>query len=308
MGLNKLMLKALKAISYPDIDIKRNYKLERQFVNITHYHYLKGFYKTWEHKITVGDHCVPVRIFSPSREIKVAPILIFFHGGGWVTGNIDSYDRVCTNMARLTNHIVVSVDYQLAPEYKFPSAVNDCYAVAKEIFTNTDLFGISSDDITLIGDSAGGNLASVVSLKARDTGDFMPKRQVLIYPATYNDHTENSPFESIRTNGTDYFLTSKRVQDYIELYKGSDDDLQNPYLAPLLSKDLSNQPKTLVITAEYDPLRDEGEEFGKQLIEAGNNVKVYRMKDALHGFFSMPPNFSQVKEAYELINLFIDEK
>ena len=111
-------------------------------------------------------------------------MLLFFHGGGWVTGNIDSYDKVCTNMARLTRHIVVSVDYQLAPEYKFPAAPEDCYLVARELFLHSDLFGITPDQITLIGDSAGGNLAAVVSLMARDRGEFLPERRILLYPAT----------------------------------------------------------------------------------------------------------------------------
>lgn len=305
MAFNKLMLAALKAISYPDIDVKRNYKLERQFINIAHYHYLKGFYTSWDHKVSCEGHDIPVRIFAPDRKGHF-PVLLFFHGGGWVTGNINSYDRVCTNLAKYTNHTVISVDYRLAPEHKFPAGLHDCYAVAREIFLNSALLEVSTDEITLIGDSAGGNLAAAVSLMAHDRGEFAPKRQILIYPATYYDHTETSPFTSIQTNGTDYFLTAKKIQDYMTLYKSSDEDLKNPYLAPLLAKDLSGQPKTLVVTAEYDPLRDEGEEYGKQLIEQGNTVQIYRVLDALHGFFSLPPNFAQVKEVYGLINQFIE--
>ena len=119
MAINKFVMAALKALSYPDIDIKRNYKWGRQVTNVTHYHYLKPFYKTWDHKVPCGDHDVPVRIFSPPGEGHHS-LLLFFHGGGWVLGNIDSYDKVCANMARLTNRLVVSVDYRLAPEHKFP--------------------------------------------------------------------------------------------------------------------------------------------------------------------------------------------
>ena len=258
MAINKFVMAALKALSYPDIDIKRNYKWGRQVTNVTHYHYLKPFYKTWDHKVPCGDHDVPVRIFSPPGEGHHS-LLLFFHGGGWVLGNIDSYDKVCANMARLTNRLVVSVDYRLAPEHKFPAAPEDCYAVTREIYLNTGLLETSAEDITLIGDSAGANLAAVVSLMARDRGEFLPKKQILIYPATYNDHTERSFFDSVRENGTDYLLTSKRICDYMDLYMSCPEDLRNPYYAPLLAKSLADQPDTQVITAENDPLRDEGQ-------------------------------------------------
>ena len=211
-------------------------------------------------------------------------------------------------MARLTRHIVVSVDYRLAPEHRFPAAPEDCYLAAREIFSQCHLFGITPDDITLIGDSAGGNLAAVVSLMARDRGEFMPRQQILLYPATNNDHTENSPFESVRTNGTDYLLTSKRMVDYMKLYRSGDDDLQNPYYAPLVSKDLSRQPRTLIITAEYDPLRDEGEAYGIKLAQAGNDVEIHRIHDALHGFMSLSPGFKPVKKTYQYINAFLSGK
>ncbi|WP_420885263.1 alpha/beta hydrolase [Candidatus Soleaferrea massiliensis] len=305
--MNKMMRAALKALSYPDIDMKKNYRIVRQFVNITHSHILKPFgYKTWEHRIPNGDHDIPVRIFTPPHG-EHAPILLFFHGGGWVTGNIGSYDKVCTNMARLTQHRVVSVDYRLAPEYRFPAGLEDCYRVALEIFRDNSLLGVDSKDITLIGDSAGANLAAAVSLMARDRGEFLPQRQILIYPATHFDHTESSPFESVRENGTDYLLTAKRICDYMDLYRSVDADLSNPYFAPLMASDLSNQPRTLLVTAQYDPLRDEGEAYGMKLRKAGNAVEMHRVRDALHGFFSLPPSFAPVRECYEWINEFLKE-
>lgn len=308
MAINPFMRAALKALSYPEIlDKKNGYRLQRAAVNASHPHVLRPFYKIWDHHILASDHEVPVRVFSPEVE-GVFPMLLFFHGGGWVTGNIDSYDKVCTNMARLTRHIVVSVDYRLAPEHRFPAAPEDCYLAAREIFSQCHLFGITPDDITLIGDSAGGNLAAVVSLMARDRGEFMPRQQILLYPATNNDHTENSPFESVRTNGTDYLLTSKRMVDYMKLYRSGDDDLQNPYYAPLVSKDLSRQPRTLIITAEYDPLRDEGEAYGIKLAQAGNDVEIHRIHDALHGFMSLSPGFKPVKKTYQYINAFLSGK
>ena len=156
-------------------------------------------------------------------------------------------------MAEATGHLVVSVDYRLAPEHRFPQGLEDCYAVAREVCLDASLFGVSARRITLIGDSAGGNLAAAVSLMARDRGEFLPARQILIYPATWNDHTPASPFRSVTENGTDYLLTSRRICDYMELYRGSAADLQNPYFAPLLAEDFTGLPETLVVTAQYDP-------------------------------------------------------
>ena len=307
MAINKAMRLALKALSYTDIDIKKNYKLHRQLKNAAH-PYIKPLYRMWDHKITSSDHEIPVRIFMPKEQVTENKVLIFFHGGGFVTGNIDSYSAVCSNMAKQTGHIVISVDYRLAPEHPFPAAPEDCYTVAREIFLDAALFDVKEEDITLIGDSAGGNLAAVVALMARDRGEFIPSRQILLYPSTAGDHCETSPYQSIHDNGTDYLLTSKRICEYIDLYKSCDEDLHNPYLAPILSKDLSKQPSTLIITAEYDPLRDEAEAYGKRLYEFGNQVKVFRMKDALHGFISLPKHFVHVKRSYELINRFLERK
>jgi acetyl esterase/lipase len=305
MAINKAMRLALKALSYQEMDVKKNYRLKRQLTNAVH-PYIRPLYQMWDHKVSIGSHEIPVRIFfSPEEEVR--RILIFFHGGGWVTGNIDSYTAVCSNMAKQTRRVVISVDYRLAPEFKFPAALEDCYAVTREIFTDATLFDVRQEDIALIGDSAGGNLAAAVSLMARDKGEFLPSSQILLYPSTGSDHGENSPYASVIENGTDYLLTAKRINDYMDLYKSCEEDLQNPYLAPVLSKDLSRQPRTLIITAQYDPLRDEGELYGKRLYEFGNQVEVYRMKDALHGFITLPKRFVHVKRSYELINRFLNK-
>jgi acetyl esterase/lipase len=279
LAINKAMKMALKALSFPELDLKKTYKLQRQLTNAAH-PYIRPLYKIWDHQIAGMDHDIPVRIFLPKQKETLNKVLIFFHGGGFVIGNIDSYSATCSNMANQTGHIVVSVDYRLAPEYPFPAAPEDCYAVTREIFMDADLFDVKPEDITLIGDSAGGNLAAVVSLMARDRGEFLPARQILLYPSTWNDHSETSPFPSVLENGTDYLLTSKKICEYMDLYVSRKEDLESPYLAPLLEKDLSGQPRTLIITAQYDPLRDEGEAYGRRLHENGNMVEVYRMKDA----------------------------
>jgi len=307
MAINKAMLAALKALSYPELDIKKTYKLERELTNLTSKRIIRpGLYKIWDHKVPQTDHEIPIRIFTPSEDTQNRPVLIFIHGGGWVTGNIDSYTGVCTDMAHLTQCIVASIDYVLAPEHRFPEGLEDCYAAVREIFQENSLFHVNREDIVIIGDSAGGNLTAAVSLMAKERKEFTPRRQILIYPAVNNDHSEASPYPSIRENGTGYLLTSKRIRDYMELYRSKPEDTWNPYYAPLLAKDLKGQPKTLVITAEYCPLRDEGEAYGQRLGEAGNEVEIHRMPDVLHGYFSLPARFEPVKKTYEIINQFLE--
>jgi len=305
MAINKATRAALAALSYPELDIKKTYLMQRELQKLAAWRLKKPqLYRVWEHAVLRDGYSVPVRIFTPSEETSY-PVLIFFHGGGWVTGNIDSYDSVCADMAALTGRTVVSVDYRLAPEHRFPAGLEDCYAVARYVFLHNELLGVRPEEIALIGDSAGGNLAAAVSLMARDRGEFLPARQILIYPAVGNDHTESSPFPSIRENGTGYLLTAKRVRDYLALYRASEDDLKNPYFAPLLAEDLSRQPDTLIVTAEYCPLRDEGEAYGERLRAAGNRAETVRMPDALHGYFSLPARFELVKKTYKVINAFL---
>ncbi len=285
-------------------ETEKTYPAERLAGKVIHRHVFRPFYKIWDHAVFAEDHSVPVRVFSPRREGNF-PVLIFFHGGGWVTGDIDTYDKICTQMAEITCHVVVSVDYRLAPEFPFPAGLMDCYAVCEEIFKRPELFGIEREDITLIGDSAGGNLAAAVSLLARDRGDFYPKKQILLYPATYPRHTDKSPFRSVREYGTGLLLTNKRVENYMKLYASCKADFSNPYFAPLLSEDFANQPATLILTAEKDLLRDEGEAYGEKLREAGNVVSICRIEDAIHGFLALPPKLMPLKRAYEYINSFL---
>ena len=307
MAINKAMRAALNILSYPDIDVKKTYMVEREMQKLLSRR-LKNpsLYSVWDHPVPSGAYHVPIRLFRPSG-ISRAALLLFFHGGGWVTGTVDSYDGVCADMAAMTGCTVASVDYRLAPEHRFPAAPEDCYAAAREVFRCAGTLGVRPEDIVLIGDSAGGNLAAAVSLMARDRGEFRPRRQILIYPALGSDHSENSPYPSVRENGTGYLLTSKRVRDYMALYRSSDEDLTNPYFAPLHAPSLADQPDTLLITAEYCPLRDEGEDYGQRLRDEGAYVEAYRIPDALHGYFSLPVRFSQVKETYKIINCFLEK-
>lgn len=309
MAINKTMRKILKALSYGGIEVEAS----RHLADLKAIDPLRIFHKTIDYKIYNGDYDVPVRIYFPQEPFDGAhaatdklPVLLFFHGGGWVTESIDNYDRVCARMAQDTNHIVVSVGYRLAPEHRFPIGLEDCYAVAKALYTNEFILNVSPERITLIGDSAGGNLTAALSQMARDRGEFIAKRQVLIYPATNNDYSKDSKFASVHENGEDYLLTAGKMQDYLALYQNAPEDLENPYFAPILAENLENQPRTLILTAEFDPLRDEGEAYGERLKEAGNQVEMHRIKDALHGFFALGIKYYHVQESFEYIRAFLE--
>ena len=215
MAINKAMRKVLKALSFDGIEVEAS----RHLANLKALDPMRIFHKTIDYKIYNGTHEIPVRIYLPGEEIEHKyPVLLFFHGGGWVTESIDNYERICARMASATNHIVVSVEYRLAPEYPFPTGLEDCYAAAKAVYTNKFILNVHPDDITIIGDSAGGNLAAAVSLLAKERGEFMPRQQILIYPAVNNDYTETSRFPSVHENGKDFLLTAGKMQDYIDLY------------------------------------------------------------------------------------------
>lgn len=295
-----------KLLSPNDIDTKKYYRLERNMVNLTNISLLNIDRFAINDKIAVPEgHEVPVRIFFPRKKMG-KKLLIFFHGGGWVTGSLFSYEKVCTHMANITHSVVISVDYRLAPEHKFPAAPMDCFEVSKILQQSAKKIGLSPNEVVLIGDSAGGNLAAVVSLMARDQDIKIATAQILLYPATDSDHSETSPYPSVHENGTDYILTNTRVDGFMELYRRDENDMQDPYFAPMHTKNFADQPNTLIITSEFDPLRDEGMTYGEKLREAGNYVETYEIPDALHGYMTKGLlTAHQVSKTYEYINAFL---
>lgn len=311
MAIKKPWRLIFKALSNPKYNVNESFQLHRKIITASR-PYFKPFYNMLDRKVKTGNVSVPIRIFKPKlkSEDKPLDIIMFFHGGGWVTGNVDNYTSICGNMANQTNCVVVSVEYRLAPEYPFPEGLEDCYNVTKRIAATIKAANKSSKKRRLIlsGDSAGGNLAAVVSLIARKTSDFTPDMQILFYPSCYNDYSEKSPFESVRLYGEDYVLTSKRIREYMELYVVDEKDLNSPLVAPLLAKDLTRQPDTLIITAEFDPLRDEAEEYGLRLEAAGNTVLVHRIEGALHGFLSLPKGSRIMEKVYDKVNEFLEDK
>ena len=310
--ISKTMQTILHALSYGNIEVEAS----RRLADIKKLDAMRIFVKKLDTKVYNGAYEVPVRLYFPSEEAMSGepvdgekyPVLLFFHGGGWVTESVENYDRVCSRMAQSTGHIVMSVEYRLAPEYHFPGPLEDCYAAAKALYTGRLILPADPDRITIIGDSAGGNLAAAICLLARERGEFMPRKQILIYPALNNCYTEESPYRSVQENGEGYLLTAVKMEDYLRLYESSPDDRQNPYFAPILEKDLSHMPDTLILTAEFDPLRDEGEAYGKRLEEAGNYVEVHRIPEALHGYFALGIRFLHVQESFEIMNKFLEKE
>lgn len=306
MAINKYMMAALRAISYAEPDIKSKYQKSRKIRDwINPPRGVGELYSVWDDDVILEGHSIPIRIFEPKIQLGDERIL-FFHGGGWVLGNINNYTRTCAMLAKAVGRQVLSVDYRLAPEFPFPSGLLDCYEVARTLHKQKVDMCDNSRDILLMGDSAGANIAAAVSLLARDRGEFNIGKQILIYPSTYNYHDEISPFPSIQEKGEDYLLTSRRICDYIDLYIRQEKDFFSPYFAPLLAEDLFNQPETLLITAEHDPLRDEGEAYGDKLREYGNEVRTIRMENALHGYFNLPIRFVHVKNTLDAIKDFLE--
>ena len=306
--MNEAAKKILSRLSTGGIELENS----RKFADLKAIDPLKIFRHTVDYKIDNYGYEIPARIYYPSSKamdenMEDMGVLLFFHGGGWVTESVENYNKACARLAQATNQLVISVDYRLAPEYPFPIGLEDCYTVAREVFRTGLALGIDSNKITLIGDSAGGNLVSAVSLLAKKRKDFSVKRQILIYPVENNDYSENSPYESVHTNGEGYLLTAKKMQDYVKMYIQNEEDMNNPYFAPLLCEDVSGQPDTLVITAEYDPLRDEGEAYADKLKRAGNEVVHKRISGAMHGYFALGITSRYLTETLQAIKEFLGQ-
>jgi acetyl esterase len=237
---------------------------------------------------------IPVRIYTPTGSGPF-PALVFFHGGGWVICDLETHDNLCRDLCNAAGCVVISVDYRLAPEHKFPAAPEDCYAATQWVAENAAEINAITGKIAIGGDSAGGNLTAVVAQMARDQGGPRLALQLLIYPAT--DFTFDGP--SIHENGQDYFLTVDDMNWFMNHYLNSDADKKNPLASPLQSANLRGLPPALVITGEYDPLRDEGEAYGKRLKEAGVPVTISRYNGVIHGFLSLEPLTDKGKQARE---------
>jgi acetyl esterase len=227
---------------------------------------------------------IPVRLYRPpgSRETDRLPLLVYFHGGGWVIGDLDTHDVLCRELAQHAGCAVASVDYRLAPEHRFPAAVDDAVAATRWLRAQAASLMLDPARIAVGGDSAGGNLAAVVALAARDAGDPPLSFQLLIYPAT----DMRCVAESHRTNGQGYLLTSDTI-GYFRSHYIDAPQYGDWRASPLLRDDLSRLPPAFVLTAGYDPLRDEGLAYADRLTAAGNVVTQVCFERQIHGFITM---------------------
>ena len=238
----------------------------------------------------VDDRFVPgpaqpiaVRIYRPVLADNL-PVLMYFHGGGFVICNLDSHDRECRRLAKASGCVVVSVDYRLAPEHPFPAAGEDAYAATRYVAEHGPEFNVDTNRIAVAGDSAGGNLATVVCLMARDRGGPALRFQLLIYPTT--DWTDDTS-PSLRQYGNDHFLTLDAMHWFADLYLPRAEDRRSPYASPIFAEDVRGLPPAMVITAECDPIRDQGEAYARKLQEAGVAVVAKRYDGMIHPFVSL---------------------
>ncbi|WNC16499.1 alpha/beta hydrolase [Brevibacillus brevis] len=242
----------------------------------------KALAKTESRMIPVEGGEIELRIYTP-EGVGPFPLFVYFHGGGWVIGDVETVDTVCRNIAHEADSVVASVNYRLAPEHKFPVPVEDCYAAVEWVARNAAELNGDPSRLAVGGDSAGGNLAAVVSQLAKQRSGPAISFQVLVYPVTQI----GCDTESYRENGEGYFLTKDSMNWFFRHYLNAEEEKTDVRASPLLSEDLSGLPPALVITAEYDPLRDEGEMYAERLRQAGVPVELTRYDGMIHGFFWM---------------------
>jgi acetyl esterase len=236
---------------------------------------------------SVRDHSVPVtggtilvRVYTP-RGSAPLPALVYFHGGGWVTGDVETHEGICRTLANAAGCVVASVDYRCAPEFAYPTAAEDCFAATRWVVDSARALGVDARRLAVCGDSAGGNLAAAVALMARDRGGPQLALQVLVYPITDCDF-ERPSYEE---NAEGYLLTAESMRFYWDQYVPNPADRAQPYVSPIRAASLAGLPPALVITAEYDPLRDEGEAYAQKLADAGVPVTQSRYPGMIHAFF-----------------------
>jgi acetyl esterase len=245
--------------------------------------------------ISLEGRNLDARLYVPEGAGEAPPLTLYYHGGGWVIGTLDTHDGTCRAIAQKSGSAVLSIAYRLAPEHRYPAALDDCYDALLWAAANAASFGIDSTRLAVAGDSAGGNLAAAVAIMARDRAGPALRHQLLIYPVTDQDYSTSSYAENGDGN---YYLSTDGMRWFWGHYLGETETDNAPLAAVLRTSDLSNLPPATVITAEYDPLRDEGIAYAEKLKAAGVAVEAATAPGMIHGFFSM---FEAVPDAWQWI-------
>ena len=253
--------------------------------------------KVEDRSIPGPESDIPIRLYYPKGNPPF-PAVVYFHGGGWVIGDLDTHHSFCHALANTSSCLIVSVDYRLAPEHRYPAAVEDAYAATKWVAENAAVMQADPDRLAVCGDSAGGHLAAVVAMMARDRKGPPIELQILIYPIT--DFNFDTP--SYLENREGYVLTRDLMQWFWNHFIADEADANDPYVCPLQASKLSDLPGALIITAEYDPLRDEGEAYGEKMRAAGVNVKLTRYSGMMHAFIRMTAHLDKAKEALDEVS------
>ncbi|WP_219471449.1 alpha/beta hydrolase [Nonomuraea rhizosphaerae] len=246
---------------------------------------------------------VPVRVYRPEGEPADRPVVVYFHGGGFTICTLDTHDNICRMLCAGAGAVVVSVDYRLAPEHPYPAAVEDAHAATAWVHEHARELGADPAKLVVAGDSAGGNLATVTCLKARDEGGPPILFQVLVYPCT--DAAQNRP--SYEENGEGYFLTKANMRWFWDCYQPDPARRAEPYSSPI-NADVSGLPPALVLTAEHDPLRDEGEAYAARLKDAGVETELVRYDGMFHAFFGLGALLPAAQEAADKVCTTIKER
>jgi acetyl esterase len=250
-------------------------------------------------KAPAADGDIPLRLYRPagSKPGDKLPVLVYYHGGGWVIGDLETHDTLCRELANGAGCAVVAVDYRMGPEHRFPAAVDDAVAATRWVQENAASLGLDGSRLAIGGDSAGGNLAAVVALSARDQGGPAIALQLLIYPATDQRH---DVYPSRASNGKGYLLEKATMDWFHDHYIADPKQDLDWRASPMLHPDHGNLPPAFVLTAGYDPLRDEGVAYAQKLSQAGNRATLVSFERQIHGFILMGKVIDEANAAVQL--------
>ncbi len=293
----RAFLDQVRKAPQPPISMK-TYKAMRQFMAATLKNVERPRFSGAVEDITIPapERPLPVRVYRPDSAARPLPLVLYFHGGGWVLGDLDMEEDTCIALARQTPCVVASVDYALAPERPYPAARDECYAALVWASGQADAIGADKRRIAVAGQSAGGNLAAVIAMMSRDLGGPAIAFQALFYPAT---NLGGEPTQSRKAFGEGFFLNAGDMEEVASMYAPDEKERRHQYISPLLAPDLGRLPPALVITAGCDPLRDEGEAYARHLASAGVKTDVVRFDDMIHAFLFLFKSSQSSRKAVE---------